>query len=653
MRRVKNKRNLLLSAILVLALVIGIGYAYLTSNLSITGTAEVAANTWNIHFENLNVSEGSVTATTPAAIDGSSANITYAITLARPKDYYEFTVDVKNDGTLPGKVAISIIAGLTSEADSVVDYSIKYTNGNPVNVGDILNAGAKKTIKVRVFYNDDISPEDFPSNNLNLNLIYTLQYVQSDESETTTDTIIQDLIANNSSCFTKYNGQVTDSVGSTTTATNVYFDKCSDKRNIIFNNMCWQVIRTTETGGIKMIYNGEPDQNGECGTSRSNHKGIVQSSYTDQNVASTYLYGSSFTYDTSTNEFTLVDTNTATWGDSTYQNLLGKFTCKNSNNICTTMYQINEYNDATTAKASSYTIGDTNYASIGTSAFNVNHRSPAMVGYMFNKVYNYKVKSISSTTKFGSTFTYSNGTYTLSGTTQDLNTLSSANIANTHYTCWNSSGTCNNISYVYCIEGQYGYYIEISAGKSITDAINEMLYNNDVNRYNSSIKGIIDNWYVQKLSLKTNVLEDIIFCNDRNITDYGGWNPDGGSANLTSLIFKNYNITNLACSNETDQFAVSNNKAKLTYPVGLATVEELDALINYNNDLINNENYYWVLSPGYLNFHSAGVFYVGPGGYIGSDNLYFDNGVRPVVSLSSGVVITSGTGAEADPWMIE
>ena len=87
MKRIDNKKNLYKSIILLVILVIGIGYAYLTSNLSISGQTEVVANTWDIHFENLNVKDGSVTASTPATIDSNETSITYAITLSRPKEY--------------------------------------------------------------------------------------------------------------------------------------------------------------------------------------------------------------------------------------------------------------------------------------------------------------------------------------------------------------------------------------------------------------------------------------------------------------------------------------------------------------------------------------------------------------------------------------
>ena len=147
-----NRKKLILSIYLILFLFIGIGYAYLTSNLSIAGNTTVATNTWNIHFEDLNVTEGSVTATTPAAINGSANAITYAADLSRPGDFYEFTVDVKNSGTLPGKVAIASISGIPTEAEPIIDYKISYMNDADITTNDILNEGATKGILASVVH---------------------------------------------------------------------------------------------------------------------------------------------------------------------------------------------------------------------------------------------------------------------------------------------------------------------------------------------------------------------------------------------------------------------------------------------------------------------------------------------------------------------
>jgi hypothetical protein len=187
-----------------------------------------------------------------------------------------------------------------------------------------------------------------------------------------------------------------------------------------------------------------------------------------------------------------------------------------------------------------------------------------------------------------------------------------------------------------------------------------MLSSNDVNRYNSSIKGIIDAWYVQNLSSKTNMLEDTVYCNARNITSLGGWDPEGGSTTSDYYIkFKNYTSNNdISCANETDQFAVSNNKAKLTYPVSLATHEELFTLTNNNSStyysvLTKTNAWWWGLSPDYFYTYYADVRNVNSGGDVnGYLGVYNNNGVRLVVSLNSGAVISSGDGSEERPFVI-
>ena len=647
----KNKKNLLFSLFLLFILSIGIGYAYLTSNLTLSGTTKLAGNTWDIHFANIVVNETSVTTSTPATIDtNDNTSIDYEVTLNKPGDFYEFTVDIVNAGSITGKISLITNTGIPTELEDIIDYSIVYTNKNtPVQLNDIINHNSSKNIKVRVYFKEDISNDDLPSDDIDLDLNLSITYTQSNEDELDTNLLIQQLKTENSSCFTKYTGQVTDQVGQTVTASNVYFNKCADKRNIIFNNMCWQMIRTTETGGIKMVYNGEL-VDGKCESTRGDHKGIVGANNYDstQTLNAEYLYGDSFTYDITNNTFTLTDTTTATWSASTYENLLGKFTCKNTEETCTTLYNVNGYEtNTTTAYISSYTIGDTNYAQIGTSSFNANRNSPAMVGYMFNKVYNYKYGAPTSGSLMGNDVSYSNGTYTLLPASGELE-LGTTKDDTHHYTCNNTTGTCNKVRYYYYVN----YYIELDGEANIDEAVNNMLYNDNVNRYNSSIKGIIDAWYRENMLSKTNMLEDTVYCNARNMINQStnGWNKDGSLT--TSMQFKNYNLNNdLSCTNETDQFAVSNNKAKLTYPVALLEDEEI---YNINtSSLMETGAFWWGISPSAFDSTTgARVRDVRSSGGGNLNYVYIAYGLRFVVSLSTGAVISSGSGTESDPFII-
>ena len=469
---------------------------------------------------------------------------------------------------------------------------------------------------------------------------------------------LYDTVANlskeDNACVIKYEGDVTDEVGKTVNASNVYFDKCMDKRNVIFGGFCWQVVRTTETKGTKLVYNGEP-VDGKCLSNREAHKGIVQiATITIPPTSSSYLFGNSFTYNSNDNTFTLRNTFTETWNDSTYEKLIGKYTCKSNNDTCESLYQISGFYTSLQANASEYKIYYTNYAHIGYGKFNINNFYPSMVGYMYNKVYINVDNSIpTSGSLVGNDVSYSNGIYTLLPANGE-STLGTTLDATHHYTCNNTTGTCNKVRYYY-----YRYsnnkkkYIELDGEANIEEAINNMLYVDNVNKYNSNIKGIIDAWYAQNLSDKTNMIEDTVYCNARNMTNQetNGWNKNGSMEEL--MYFKNHIFTkDLSCQKTTDQFAVSNNKAKLTYPIGLINHEEW---YNIDNSLLRSVmGNYWSLSPDCLEVNSAYVRNVNAFG-----SLYTDDddggggGFRPAISLANDDVIVGGNGTETDPWIIE
>ena len=65
--------------------------------------------------------------------------------------------------------------------------------------------------------------------------------------------------------------------------------------NIVFGGFCWKIIRTTATGGIRMIYNGEVNNDDSCGTAAGNS--IERTSYDNQIVMNqNSLDGDNYTY---------------------------------------------------------------------------------------------------------------------------------------------------------------------------------------------------------------------------------------------------------------------------------------------------------------------------------------------------------------------
>lgn len=186
MRRKQRNKKLVIVAILLL-MVISIGYAAISTTLTINGTASIAKTSWNVHFENLVETTGGVTPTTAPSVTGTeTTEITYAVTLEKPGDFYEFTVDVKNGGTINAKIAENGVQNteLTTEQAKYAKYTVTYADGTAIADGDKLaksgETGDTRTVKVRVEYRNDIDAETLNAleSDLTLNLTCTLNYVQ-------------------------------------------------------------------------------------------------------------------------------------------------------------------------------------------------------------------------------------------------------------------------------------------------------------------------------------------------------------------------------------------------------------------------------------------------------------------------------------------
>ena len=356
----------------------------------------------------------------------------------------------------------------------------------------------------------------------------------------------------------------------------------------------------------------------------NSYKKIIDYQY----FSGTKAYADSVTYDSSTKKYTLDNTTATTLNVSTSNGntLVGKYTCNQSTTTatCTNVYYI--------------------------------------AGYSSNYIYYYSLSNgdvdgtdNGSNYVFGKSFTYANGSYSLSDTTtvhSDEWATKKTMVNNYHYTCLNNETNCSSIYYINYSSFDYVFYITLTGGKSVSDALNEMLYADDVNKNDSTIKEYIDSWYENNLIDYEDKLEDTVFCNDRSITSLGGWNPNGG--NTSSLVFKDYITSNqsLVCANETDRFSMSNSKAKLRHPIGLLSYPELSLAVYGSSHYFNSGEYVWLNSPNYSDSVSInwGLGLEGDVYVVPVENL---GGVRPSVSLKPGIKFTAGDGSFTNPFVIE
>ncbi len=595
-----------------------------------------------------------------------------------------------------------------------------------------------------------------------------------------------------------------------------------ERYNVIFANYCWQMIRTTDTGGVKMIYNGVPE-NGQCLPTRGVQVGYAPR--TTQDLASNYWYGTDYSYDSSSKQFSITGTlEQGIWNGSTSDNLIGKYTCKSEDGsgTCDTIYYVESYNNEITA----YVIpigSNAHYSQFGRLQYNSVSSSPGDLGYMYNVRYASSSKKVtasesvlksatlntsfwygtdaiwgtpvtkkynlvgayqvSSEDEYGdlvgkytfrngtSTYTYrtvqyiaavngstyyqitlesgndinyynytytfgdsytknDDGTYTINNPTtierkdwylhyQDVankyvcknatnntcdvlwyatattatnltynssqndytysksfsydgsnyhldgdsiniwdtsNSEDRAKVNNHHYTCFNTTGECSSIYYVYYIEGTTPFYITLTDGIDIEEAINATLSAEDVNQEDSLMKKGLELWYEHYLLDYDEYIEDTIYCNNRIVSSVGSFNPDGGDIS-EDLQFEGYSvIDDLSCKRDIDKFSTMNSKAKLNYKVGLATAAEMNLL--RSGEIRYTGKTFWLMTPFSFYYNAGPVLRRLPAGgalYFGSlvGVTYSDAGVRPVISLKNGAKYSSGDGSTNNPFIFD
>ena len=481
------------------------------------------------------------------------------------------------------------------------------------------------------------------------------------------------------------------------------------KRNVIFGRFCWAMFRTTDTGGVKLIYNGVAN-NGKCNSSytiigKSKYSiydeldsfgstGYMHNTLYDSNNYVTPYYGSYSQNGTklSESDYTIVSntSNPFTFLNNNWKN--GRksdgysgsgiitFSVKTSGDyVLDINYSKNRYYDSliiyknnkkinAIPSTMNLSIPLENLQTTDTIKIDFHVDSNSQTSLTF---YLKKPTGPANDTRayFGNSVTYSNGMYTLVDTIRADITM---NYSNNHYFCGSGKISCDKVYYAI----SWGYSsmsaVYLENGMDISDFINEQLYKDDTNKYDSALKTTIDTWYENNLIDYQKYLEDTVFCQkkelpyENNALNPNGGNPTGGSPNTYFYISENRNLTdtnnegylynsNLKCNNKTDRYSISNPYAKLKYPI--ATINYAEQLLLSNSEYDNYglrsaSDEYWTMSPrelgrstyGWLTWREGGLSYS-----YGAD----ERGVRPVISLRKGTTYKEGgDGSSDNPFVI-
>ena len=405
-----RKQKLLVVLALVVAIAsLSIGFAAFSVSLNISSSASVTPNSdsFSVKFSTVanQLSTGPIVAFDISSETGASHGIidnsatptvsNFKATFKRPGQYVEYYFYARNEGEYTAYLnsvnflGNKICTGASDTTDALVQSACEsinifvtiedstYNETTAVS-SHVLEAGKSNLIKVRLEYASNGSYVDgefsvtFPQVSLLYSSVDDSAYIPSESNKT----LLMDIVKEGAILDTGVDFKVAPTTGtyimnSTSNSANpiYYYRGAVANNNVKFANFCWKIVRTTETGGVKLIYNGVPAGDGSCnntgtasqiGTSAFNstytspaHVGYMYGTVytpsvkilTDQ--TDTYIYGNDVAWD-GTNYTLTGDTMTSSSWSTDYKTLATKYhyTCFNDTGICENVNYINYFGDA-------------------------------------------------------------------------------------------------------------------------------------------------------------------------------------------------------------------------------------------------------------------------------------------------------------------
>ncbi len=735
MKRLNHNKKLNKTTILLFAVMfIGLGFAALSATLGITGLARVGHISFDVHFANVSVNEGSMEAVMPAKITGSdNTQIDFSLILTKPGEYYEFEADIVNSGTLDAYLSSIEVLGLDESMQKYLSIDYRYTNGGIISIGDLLPVNSIERIVVRVdFLYDitlDIIPDEGTEVDFTLNLTYTQDGGKRDdrlhsivvsksegldnvasrhvESETGIDFHNEPSNTNGKGVYLR--------AGTQNDAYPVYYYRGNvNDDNVLFGGFCWKIVRTTEQGGTKLVYNGVPneeylseklDESEYINNSQDywTEKQETIESYTFDDNTKMWTNSKHESYSTSLMEFSLPSSgeyvldytisSTENYdmayvyvngkvivdgvsGLSSSQVYLGKL---NASDVIEVYYERNSYSSMYDDTLS-FSIGKVNGRMTKSCnniredalidykpSLNNKNTTLADVGYMYGERYE-PVMWNDDSYIYGSDVSYKDGVYTLEepSTNDDLDK---------HYTCKleSTDGTCSIVYYVYYRESYYEYptqfvntyAIPLNNGETI-ETVFEKSFSND---NESEVKKVVDKWFEENLLNQEDKMEDAVWCNDRSIASGGYLKTEPINYHTffgaNRIMNEDYEVVPTikdddACPNQRDRFTKNDTEVgngKLKYSVGLLTADEATITGYHWGSYLSTA--YLTMSPfdAYPSWERNGVALFKdeegdevPGDDEDDEQLY---GVRPSIVIKNEIKVLHGDGTATNPYVVD
>ena len=168
----RRNRGIVIGVLCAVILFMSIGFAAISTRLTLTGTATVGS-TWNVEITGIEKTDASTAGATDAAAPSFTATTaTFNVELAQPGDKAVYNVTVENKGTIAAKLS-DIASTLDSSKDSKDALTLTVTG---VEEGAVLEAGKTHVFTMTAEYKEtaqnDLAPTDGDQEVISVTLDY-------------------------------------------------------------------------------------------------------------------------------------------------------------------------------------------------------------------------------------------------------------------------------------------------------------------------------------------------------------------------------------------------------------------------------------------------------------------------------------------------
>ena len=191
-----NRNYLFIVFCIVLFFIIGLSIAYsvLNTTLNITGTADVVASTWDVHFDDASIDANFLSSddvneykVLPLSLWFPSQYVELispteivfdVMNIDEPGDRFIIEFDVVNAGSIDAKLESIALSNLTPVQEQYINYFVKYDDGTIPKNGDVLNSGDIKTLNLIFEFDENVTADQLPKSSETFELSFLMNYVQ-------------------------------------------------------------------------------------------------------------------------------------------------------------------------------------------------------------------------------------------------------------------------------------------------------------------------------------------------------------------------------------------------------------------------------------------------------------------------------------------